>query len=320
PGGKRRLQGDLEVSRAFGDLQYRPVGLSAHPDITGPWTLLPPLPVPVPVSANEEQGAPAAPTPESLLQQPLAAFPTPLLLLASDGLLEVMSPQDLCDHAAAQLSGAPHPPLTPPPPPAIALGPVGGLQAAAEGTHAEAAAVETMAAAAAGAAAAGAAPAAAAAATPTAAAAEPTAAAVAGAGPGGTSSGAGPGAGMDMEALEGVGLAGCCDCDAVAMAAAAAAAGDSEGPCAGQALSGRSSRRPALRTPASAAARLVQEAVRRGSMDNVGAVVVQLPGRVIPPLTSTAGNAPPSGVSAVVAGAEAEASSTSGVDPVAIHG
>ncbi len=38
-GGKPRLQGDLELSRAVGDLQYRPVGLIATPDVAGPWLL-----------------------------------------------------------------------------------------------------------------------------------------------------------------------------------------------------------------------------------------------------------------------------------------
>lgn len=38
-GAKPRLAGDLEVTRALGDLQYRPMGLSPLPELAGPWRL-----------------------------------------------------------------------------------------------------------------------------------------------------------------------------------------------------------------------------------------------------------------------------------------
>ena len=39
--GRARLEGDLELSRAFGDLGYRAKGLVAVPEVAGPRALTP---------------------------------------------------------------------------------------------------------------------------------------------------------------------------------------------------------------------------------------------------------------------------------------
>jgi hypothetical protein len=75
--------------RSIGDLPYRPHGLTSQPEMS------------------------------AMLQlSPADAF----LVLASDGLYEVMSPEDVCDQAWAVAAGQGHLAKTPCPPPPIALG------------------------------------------------------------------------------------------------------------------------------------------------------------------------------------------------------
>ncbi len=69
-----RLQGELAVSRSVGDLQYRPFGLTAEPEF----------------SKWHEAG----PGDE-------------WLILASDGVFESLTEDQICDIAAATLAGQP---------------------------------------------------------------------------------------------------------------------------------------------------------------------------------------------------------------------
>ncbi|GAX83052.1 hypothetical protein CEUSTIGMA_g10478.t1 [Chlamydomonas eustigma] len=85
-----RLQGDLELSRSFGDRRYRLQGLIAEPEVSRSLLL----------SEGDE-----------------------LLILASDGVFEVLSTEDVCSHALAVIAGRPYPNLSAPIPEAIALGP-----------------------------------------------------------------------------------------------------------------------------------------------------------------------------------------------------
>ncbi|KAG2490062.1 hypothetical protein HYH03_011527 [Edaphochlamys debaryana] len=363
PGGKPRLNGDLEVSRSFGDLQYRGSGLSAQPDVAGPWRLGPagtgrgrggaPGPLPGAQAGAEEAGAggtgPSAGAGAGAAgggaagavgrgggqkgdgavvagsavaggvtagvgvqgtlgpMQPLPLpLPLPLLLLVSDGAVERMSLQDLCDHAASQLEGAALPPLTPPPPPPIALGP----------TPTPASAPTDPATSPDGAAAPGPPPAAAA--VPPAWLKEglhaccdcavPRHGVVHGSGPSSGQGAGGVGVEVDggrggargvggEEEAEEEGKVEEAEEEQVAEAAAKA--------CEAEELSGPSHRRPRLRTPAAAALRLAQEAVHRGGMDNVAAVVVRLPASIL----SAPGSHGPTPLGAVAA---ASAAATSG--------
>lgn len=73
PLGKReRLQGELAVSRSVGDAQYRPFGLTAEPEFAA-W----------------HEAGPA----------------DDWLILVSDGVLETLSEEEICDIAAATASG-----------------------------------------------------------------------------------------------------------------------------------------------------------------------------------------------------------------------
>ncbi|KAI8471128.1 MAG: hypothetical protein J3K34DRAFT_468469 [Monoraphidium minutum] len=93
-GGKLRLDGDLEVTRAFGDLEFQTRGLTAEPEFA---------------ARDLEPGRDA------------------LLILTSDGVSEVMAPEQVCAHAWAEWQGDDRAaPRAPPPAPAIALGPVPG--------------------------------------------------------------------------------------------------------------------------------------------------------------------------------------------------
>jgi hypothetical protein len=100
--------GDLEVSRALGDLQYEPYGLSAKPDITGPWLLGEQACACVCREAALAGSATAGCEPQPggasttcskaaarLCGSQSADVPQlpPHLLLASDGILETMTPQ-----------------------------------------------------------------------------------------------------------------------------------------------------------------------------------------------------------------------------------
>jgi len=97
-GGKLRLDGDLEVSRAFGDPAFQTRGLTAAPEFKF-----------------------------HSLRRARDAF----VILASDGVYEVMSPEEVCLHAWAAWAGDEGAaPRSPQPAPAIALGPVGGGEAA----------------------------------------------------------------------------------------------------------------------------------------------------------------------------------------------
>ena len=71
-GKRERLQGELAVSRSVGDAQYRPFGLTAEPEFAT-W--------------HE-----AGPTDD-------------WLILVSDGVLESLSEEEICDIAAATASG-----------------------------------------------------------------------------------------------------------------------------------------------------------------------------------------------------------------------
>lgn len=70
-GSPARLQGELAVSRAFGDLHYRKYGLTAHPELRWHST-----------SAADRW-----------------------LILVSDGVLEKMSEDDVCQVAASTEHG-----------------------------------------------------------------------------------------------------------------------------------------------------------------------------------------------------------------------
>ncbi|PNH02892.1 hypothetical protein TSOC_011092 [Tetrabaena socialis] len=231
------------------------LGLSAQPHIAGPWALV--------THPNNSTGTGASEP--GAREPPLPAPPPPpsahllLLLMVSDGVSEALTPQEMCDHAAAQLLGAAQPPLTPQPPPAIALGPVEIAAEVADGLGDGGSGGGGSAGGGSG------------------------GGGGAGGGGGGGSGGgdsADGGAGCSDSggggcAAEGRGLPACCDCDAVAVADAALEARPH--PCDDQDLAPGAHRRRSHRTPQAAAVRLVQEAVNRGSMDNVAAVVVQLP-------------------------------------------
>ena len=73
-GGRRRLQGELAVSRSFGDLPYRSAGLIADPELSRWHT----------VSPEDD-----------------------FLILASDGVFEALSEDQVCSVAAATAAGAP---------------------------------------------------------------------------------------------------------------------------------------------------------------------------------------------------------------------
>ena len=256
-GHQPRLMGDLEVSRAFGDLQYRPVGLSAIPDVSGPWHLgLQPGEAPAPRSSKSSSGGSSNTSPGAAdgkmhgastsaataggpslaaehAQVQQLALPL-LVVLASDGVFERMSAQEACEHAAAQLAGSPTPPLSSLPAPAIAVGPAAPLQPdsrEAQQHHK----------------------------------------------PAGTAR-VNDGCGDD-----GLGTPGCCDCS---LWAASAAAQSGRDPCtdAGLVLTRSNARQQQWRSVEGAAMRLVQEAVNRGSSDNVATVVVQLTERGSGPL------------------------------------
>ncbi|EFJ45112.1 hypothetical protein VOLCADRAFT_94614 [Volvox carteri f. nagariensis] len=279
PGATPRLMGDLEVSRAFGDLQYRQYGLSTEPDIAGPWRIgdedMDDCGCGSTAASFDRNGADCRTDTTVATKQSDVADQVkggeseswfvrrqaggngaarqlaPHLLLASDGILETMSPQDVCEHLAAQLTGSREPPLTPAPPPAIALGPVDPEIRPSEINPPQAPSNDSSSQA-------------------------------------GTSQDAGmatrmarssESASQSDAAASGVwtaGLPGCCDCDLSAASVQASELDDGaevEGPCAAQAL-----RRPSYldrRTVQDAATRLVQEAFNRGSMDNVAAVVIQ---------------------------------------------
>ena len=119
-----RLEGDLELSRAFGDLRYRSKGLTAEPEISvrdlhrgkahGLFLKQPFCPIKPP--AGYLMHHPWHPRLPSLSGDRL-------LILASDGVFEVMNPPELCAHAHAVATGRIHPPLSPPRMPAIALHP-----------------------------------------------------------------------------------------------------------------------------------------------------------------------------------------------------
>ena len=95
-GGKYRLEGELELSRSFGDFGYHTKGLIPDPDFMA-------------VNFTENDV---------------------VLVLASDGLFEVMEAEELCLHVWAEWAGDESVGLTPPALPPLALGPAGAVQAA----------------------------------------------------------------------------------------------------------------------------------------------------------------------------------------------
>lgn len=92
-GGKSRLEGDLEVSRSFGDVGYQDKGLTAEPEFTS----------------------------HNITSRDV------FLVLASDGVFEVMEPSDVCLQAYATWVGSDEILPTPPRPPPIALGGTTGI-------------------------------------------------------------------------------------------------------------------------------------------------------------------------------------------------
>ncbi|GIL50633.1 hypothetical protein Vafri_6764 [Volvox africanus] len=264
PGGTRRLMGDLEVSRAFGDLQYRNVGLSAKPDIVGPWLLRdgssdcdigskaarsygPAGCVQAAVAgqiSNGEDGS--VPMECRAMQMDLPRQVSAYLLLASDGILEAMTPQDMCDHANAQLTGLAEPSLASPPPPAIALGPVTSKQKSREAPPSLPASLRSES--------------------------SQTQS--------GGSSQLQPQAATAAASYVKDGQPKCCDCE---LRPAALDSDEIKNPCTAETLRRPFHRRPERRTVQDVATRLVQEALNRGSMDNLAAVVVQLPVLSAPP-------------------------------------
>lgn len=100
PRGKLRLDGELEVTRAFGDAAFQDRGLIPDPEI---------------VVKDLSGSASSAPR-------------TALLVLASDGVGEALSPEEVCAHAGAAMRGDDAAaPRAPPAAPPLALGgPPGG--------------------------------------------------------------------------------------------------------------------------------------------------------------------------------------------------
>ena len=152
--GRERLQGELTVSRSIGDLPYRAFGLTAEPEFA-PWrsvlagALLRLLIVTMHSDALEslQGGAMHAQQSEQCATYivamsfhvraiPRNANPNPLLtrrcplvagdaflILASDGLLQAATPDEVCSLADALASGLPPPKPLAAAPVAIPLGP-----------------------------------------------------------------------------------------------------------------------------------------------------------------------------------------------------
>jgi serine/threonine protein phosphatase PrpC len=92
-GLKKRLAGDLELSRSFGDMRYRHLGLISTPEINR-------------FDLREFQESSS-----------LFLF----LLLLSDGVVETLTYDEVCAHAKAQHLGLKRPAPSPPQPPPIVL-------------------------------------------------------------------------------------------------------------------------------------------------------------------------------------------------------
>ena len=94
--GKKRLEGDLELSRSFGDKRYRTKGLISYPEIFHLEDLY---------RYHGESSS------KSFL----------FLLLLSDGIVESLTYEEVCSQAKAQYLSLSRPALSPPQPPPIVL-------------------------------------------------------------------------------------------------------------------------------------------------------------------------------------------------------